>query len=256
MVAAGARPARRRSERSPHRARRRRLRPARLLRVRHRDPDHRRHRGGRCAARELPHDRALLADPGVPADRPQSSPQWHGSRRRPGDGLSRLLGNDPARERIPPRDPARERLCELRSREVAPHARRRGEHGRVAQRAGRSAAASTAGTAFTAARHTSSIPRCTTTTMPCSRRVPTTTAITSAPISPTVPSSSSPTSVPSTTSSRSSVTSRPARVIRRTTRRPIGSRATTDSSTGLGRVRATRRSPVNSRVASSRRALR
>ena len=46
-------------------------------------------------------------------------------------GLSRLLRPHPARERLPLRDPARARLRDVRGRQVAPHARRRHEHGRL-----------------------------------------------------------------------------------------------------------------------------
>src|SRR5204863_3486831 len=62
MVAAGSRAAGRRAERAPARARRRRIRPARLLRLRHLDADIRRPGPRRNPAHQLPHDRALLAD--------------------------------------------------------------------------------------------------------------------------------------------------------------------------------------------------
>ena len=63
------------------RARRRRLRAARLLRLRHRDTDHRPARGRRRAPRQLPHHRAVLADAVVPAHRAQPSlaTAWAGS---------------------------------------------------------------------------------------------------------------------------------------------------------------------------------
>jgi hypothetical protein len=131
VVAAGTDAAPRCPQRAARRPRRRRLRAARLLRLRHLDAQHRPPRRGRGAARQLPHDRAVLADPLVPADRSEPSPQRHGACGRSGRGLSRLLGNDPARERLPRRDPAHARLRELRGRQVASHARRRSEHGRV-----------------------------------------------------------------------------------------------------------------------------
>ena len=63
-------------------ARRRRLRPVRLLWLRHRDADLRPPRGGRTALQQLPHDRAVLAHPRVSAERPQPSLQRHGPHRR------------------------------------------------------------------------------------------------------------------------------------------------------------------------------
>ena len=63
-------------------ARRRRLRAVRVLRLRHRHADLRPARRRRAALRELPHDRAVLADPRLPADRSQPPLQRHGPRRR------------------------------------------------------------------------------------------------------------------------------------------------------------------------------
>ena len=73
--------------------------------------------------------------------------------------------------------------------------------------------------------------RSTTTTTRCCRRARPRRATTSARTSPTTRSSTSATSAPSTPSSRSSSTSRPARATRRTTRRRSGSSATAASST-------------------------
>ena len=191
-----------RAQRAVHRARRRRLRAARLLRLRHRDPQHRPARGRRRAALELPHHRALLADALVPAHRPQPPQQRHGPGRRPRVRLPRLLGRHPPRERLPLRDPPRRRATR-RTRSASgtsrPTTRRTWRRSRAR---GRSAAASTAGTGSTAARRTSSCPRSTTTTTRSSRRARSTRATTSAPTSPTARSSSSPTSATSTTSSR------------------------------------------------------
>ena len=53
------------------RARRHRLRAARMLRLRHRDAAHRSARRERAPVQPLPRDRALLADPRVPAHRAQ-----------------------------------------------------------------------------------------------------------------------------------------------------------------------------------------
>ena len=114
---------------------------------------------------------------------------------------------------------------------MAPHARGRSEHGRVA----RELAARPRLRPLVRVPRRRDAPvrarRSTTTTTRCSRRARTKTATTSAPTSPTARSSSSPTCARSTTSNRSSATSRPARATRRTTRRPSGSSATTASST-------------------------
>ena len=62
---------------------------------------------GGVTAGQLPHDGAVLAHPGLPADRPQPPPQRHGPRGRPGLGLPGLLGTAADGERLPVGDPAR-----------------------------------------------------------------------------------------------------------------------------------------------------
>ena len=118
----------------------------------------------RAAPHQLPHHGALLADPGLPADRAQPPPQRAGPGGRPGRGVPRLQRRDPEGERLPVRDPPPARLRHLRRGQVAPHPRRRDAHGRARGTAGRWPGASTAGTASTAARPISSCRRCTTTT--------------------------------------------------------------------------------------------
>ena len=157
------------AERAARRARRRRLRPARLLRLRHRDAGDRRPGGHGRPAGELPHHRAVLADPGLPADRPQPPPQRHGPGGRPGHRLSRLLGQAAAGERLPvarscaapatPATPSASGTCPPRTRRTWPRP----------ARPGRWLADSTAGTASTAARRTSSFPPSTTTTTASAR---------------------------------------------------------------------------------------
>ena len=81
--------ARGRAERRDDRARRRRVRPARLLRLRHRDAEHRRARRGRPALQPLPRHRAVLADARLPAHRPQPPRRRHGLPHRRADRLPR-----------------------------------------------------------------------------------------------------------------------------------------------------------------------
>ena len=83
------------------------IRTARLLRVRHRHSRDRRCGGRGRPAGELPHDGAVLADSCLSPHRPESPPQWHGPRRRPGDRLSRVLGPTPGRTASSPRSSAR-----------------------------------------------------------------------------------------------------------------------------------------------------
>ena len=83
---------------------------------------------------QLPHHRAVLADPVVPAHRAQPPLQRHGPRRRPGHGLPGLLGRGArARTASSPRSCAPQGYSTLRGRQVAPHARRRDAHGRRPQ---------------------------------------------------------------------------------------------------------------------------
>ena len=116
-VGAGGRPQRR-----DRAARRRGLRAARLLRLRHRHAVLRPARRRGPPLLELPHHRAVLADAGLPAHRPQPPQQRHGAHRRARGRLPRLQRDDPARERLPVRDPPAQRLRHLRGRQVAPHA--------------------------------------------------------------------------------------------------------------------------------------
>ena len=85
-----------RAQRAARRARRRRLRAARLLRLRHRHAGPRRPRGARPALHELPHHRAVLADPRLPADRAQPPLERHGPHHRAGHRLPRLRRPHPA----------------------------------------------------------------------------------------------------------------------------------------------------------------
>ena len=124
----------------------------------------------RRAAGELPHHRAVLADPGLPADRPQPPLQRHGPHHRPGHRVPRLLGTHPARQRLPRRDPRPGRVPAGCGREVAPHSGGGDPPGRrTAAIVAVPAGASSAGTGSTAARPTSSCRRCSRTTTRSSR---------------------------------------------------------------------------------------
>ena len=87
--------ARRRSQRRDDRARRPRLRAARLLRLRHRDAEHRPARRRRPALQPLPRHRAVLADAGLPPDRPQPPRGRHGLPHRHPAAPSRVHRPDP-----------------------------------------------------------------------------------------------------------------------------------------------------------------
>ena len=79
------------------------------------------------ALHAVPHDRAVLADPLVPADGPQPHAQQHGLHHRGGDRLPERERHDPARERDALRDPRRARLEHLHGRQVASLPDRRDE---------------------------------------------------------------------------------------------------------------------------------
>ena len=91
-------------------------------------PDAAAPRRPRRALVELPHHRAVLADPLEPADRPQRDLEQHGRHHRGRRRLPRLLGADPVRERHDRRGPQRAGLEHVLRREVAPHARRGVRH--------------------------------------------------------------------------------------------------------------------------------
>ncbi len=122
VVAAAAGDARRCAERGRRLAGRRRIRPVRVLRVRHRNAVLRPVGRRRAAVRELPHHRVVLADEGLPAHGPQPPFERHGSGGRARGRLPRLQLDHPEGERVPLRDPPRGRLRDVRGRQVAPHA--------------------------------------------------------------------------------------------------------------------------------------
>ena len=117
------------AERRDRAARRRRIRPVRLLRIRHRDAALRRAREQRPPVRELPYDRALLTDACVPVDRTQPPHERHGPRRRARGRLPGLQRADPEGERLHLGDPRPQRLRDVRGRQVAPHTRRGDDDG-------------------------------------------------------------------------------------------------------------------------------
>ena len=96
-----------RAQRRPLRPRRRRLRAARLLRLRPRHPQHRPPRRRRPPLPALPHHRALLPHPRVPAHRAQPPLGRHGPHHRPRPRLPRLLRPHPQVGRLPLRDARR-----------------------------------------------------------------------------------------------------------------------------------------------------
>ena len=77
VVRRAAAPRRRRAERRDRAARRHRLRPVRLLRLRHRHAQRRRARRRRAAVHQLPRHAAVLADPGLAAHRPIPARRRH-----------------------------------------------------------------------------------------------------------------------------------------------------------------------------------
>ena len=119
MVARGRPRTDRGAERDRGGARRCRLRPVRLLRLRYCNPDLRPARRRWSALFELPHHSPVLPHPRGAVERPQSPQQLDGENHRVGLGISRLQLPHPARERLPVGDPARCRLRDLRTGQVA-----------------------------------------------------------------------------------------------------------------------------------------
>ena len=124
-------PAGGRAQRRPGRPRRRGIRTARLLRVGHRDADHRRPRRDGNPADQLPHHRPLLAHPVLPPHRPEPPPQRARQGRRPRRRLPGIQRRGPEGERVPLGDPPPPRLRHLRGGQVAPLPRGRDQHGRA-----------------------------------------------------------------------------------------------------------------------------
>ena len=114
-------------ERRLHRPRRRRLLGDEQLRRPDRHAEHRPDRGRRRALHAVAHDRPLLADALLPADRPQPHPQQHGLHHRRLVGLPERERRDPTGERDAVRDPRRARLEHLHGRQVASLPDRRDE---------------------------------------------------------------------------------------------------------------------------------
>ena len=204
----------------------------------------------RAALLVLPHHRAVLADPGLRADRAQPPPRRHGSHHRPGHRVPRLRRPHPA---------ARARCCRRCSR---PHgyaayavgkwhltpedeehlgARRdRWPLGRGFERWYGFFGGETHQfvPALVHDNHHVEPPAARRRRLPPHR-----------PTSSTTPSSASRTCATSTSTSRGSSTSRPAPATRRTTRRPSGSSATAATSTAGGTSGGTTRWPGRRRWA-------
>ena len=120
MVARATDPAGGRAERRADRTRRRGVRSARVLRIRHRDADHRRARGRRRAPLELPHH--SLCSP-TRACLLTGRNHHRSAMGRVADlavGFPGYWGKPPRENGYLLRDPARERLRHLRRRQVAP----------------------------------------------------------------------------------------------------------------------------------------
>ena len=94
-----------------------------------RDAEHQANRRQRPDLHELPHDRALLADAVVPADRPQPHDERHGLHHRGDDGLPELERPHPVRVRDGRRGARRAGLEHVHGRQVAPVRRGRDEPG-------------------------------------------------------------------------------------------------------------------------------
>ncbi len=228
------------------RARRRRLRAARLLRLRSRHADLRRARGRRAPLSQLPHDRALLAHPVVPDDRAQPPRQRHGPHHGSRDGLPRLRRAHPERQSVPLGDPRPARLRGLGDRQVAPHARRRVQPRGTTGPLAVGTRIRTVLRLLPAARRTRTRPPSCTTTTSSTRPGPLPTATTSPRISSTMRSRSSAICATSIPTSPSSPTSVPARATRRTRRRRSGATVPGAASTRAGTCGVSRRSRARS----------
>ena len=221
----------RRAERAVHRARRHRLRPARLLRLADQHAEPRPAGAERPALHQHAHDGAVLAVALVHAHRPQPPLQRHVVHHRGLDRLPRLQRRHPVRERLPLRDAAAARLRHLLRRQVAPDAGRADQRGR-ALRPLAARPRLRALLRLPRRRHPPVLPR-PRLRQPSGRAAEDARrrATTSPTTWPTRPSSSSPTPSRSRPTSPSSCTSPPAPSTRRTTCRRSGPTSTRASST-------------------------
>ena len=128
-------------------ARRCRLRPVRLFRLRHRHPDLRPPGRRGPAVLQLPHHGSVLADPGLPADRSEPPHQRHGSGRRDRHRLPRLRRPHPQGQRLPLRDAGAHRATPPSRWANGTWPRRTRCHRRRPRTSGRSGGASSASTA-------------------------------------------------------------------------------------------------------------
>ena len=112
--------ARRRAQRPLSRLGRHRHRDVGLLRRSGRDADDEPHRRTRCAALAVPHHRAVLADPGVAADRAQRHHRRHGHHRGVHRRLPELQRAHPADTALLSEVLAERGLQHLLRRQVAP----------------------------------------------------------------------------------------------------------------------------------------
>ena len=127
MVAGAAARTGRRTEHRADRARRRRVRAARMLRFEPRHADLRRLGRAWASLPQLPHDRPLLADALVPHDRAQPSRERHGPRHRSRHGVPGIRRAHPEGEPVPARSAGAARVRGVGGRQVAPDTGRRGE---------------------------------------------------------------------------------------------------------------------------------
>ena len=121
MVARTAQAARRRAQRGGDPVRRHRIFPLRLLRVDHRNTEHRSPGCRRSAIHQLPHHRAVLAHAGVAADRPQPPFGRHARAGQLEHRFSQLHGRRGQERGHPGRDDSTAGLLHLRGRQVASH---------------------------------------------------------------------------------------------------------------------------------------
>ena len=165
-----AHPGRGRTQRGAHPARRHRLLPLRLLRLRPRHPQHRPPGRRRAAVHQLPRHPAVLAHPGLAAHRPQPP---RASACAPSPTSTAAIPTCAATSPTTP--PPWPRSCATRATPPSPWASGTCAAWRTPRppaptTSGRASAASTATTASSRARPTSSIPSWSTTTTPSSRR--------------------------------------------------------------------------------------